>query len=236
MSLVFESRLSDSPYVEWVWQSRSVSAGTLLSITSSHWEMVVARHRGQSAFIMRGPETAPTTAEFPADGEWLGIRFKLGVYMRQLPVPSLIDRNDLVCPAVSDASFWFNGSAWEYPTFDNAETFVARLVRLGVIEHDETILPLVHGERASLSKRSLQRHFLRRTGMTHEFHCQIERARRATILLRQGASILDTAYEAGFYDQAHLTRSFKRLIGQTPANVACGLDQLSFLYNTAEIS
>jgi methylphosphotriester-DNA--protein-cysteine methyltransferase len=66
---------------------------------------------------------------------------------------------------------------------------------------------------------------------------QIERARYATTLLRQGLSILDVVYEAGYYDQPHLTRALKHFIGLTPAHI---LDrsrdvQLSFLYKTAPI-
>ena len=41
----------------------------------------------------------------------------------------------------------------------------------------------------------------------------------------------DVAYEAGYYDQAHLTRSLQRFIGQTPAGIARGEQQLSLLYN-----
>jgi AraC-like DNA-binding protein len=39
-------------------------------------------------------------------------------------------------------------------------------------------------------------------------------------LLQQGVSILDTVYEVGYADQAHMTRSLKRLIGQTPTQIA----------------
>ena len=39
------------------------------------------------------------------------------------------------------------------------------------------------------------------------------------------------AHQAGYYDQAHLTRSLKRWIGQTPARVGRPDQQLSFLYN-----
>jgi AraC-like DNA-binding protein len=45
--------------------------------------------------------------------------------------------------------------------------------------------------------------------------------------------ILDAVHEAGYFDQAHLTRSLKRLIGQTPGQIARGETQLSFLYKTA---
>jgi methylphosphotriester-DNA--protein-cysteine methyltransferase len=88
-----------------------------------------------------------------------------------------------------------------------------------------------------LSLRTAQRHFLRTTGLTHSAVRQIERARYATTLLQQGLSILDVVYEAGYYDQPHLTRALKQLIGLTPAQI---MDrsrdvQLSFLYKTAPI-
>jgi hypothetical protein len=40
-------------------------------------------------------------------------------------------------------------------------------------------------------------------------------------------------YLAGYFDQPHLTRSLKYLIGQTPAEIARVTRQLSFLYKTA---
>jgi len=49
-----------------------------------------------------------------------------------------------------------------------------------------------------LSLRTGQRHFLQATGMTHSTIRQIERARQATNLLKQGVSILDTVHEAVF--------------------------------------
>jgi hypothetical protein len=38
---------------------------------------------------------------------------------------------------------------------------------------------------------------------------------------------------AGYYDQAHLTPSLKRLIGQTAARIRRHERQLSFLYKTS---
>jgi methylphosphotriester-DNA--protein-cysteine methyltransferase len=68
--------------------------------------------------------------------------------------------------------------------------------------------------------------------MTHGQFRQIERARHAANLLRDGAPILDTVHEAGYFDQAHLTRSLKILIGETPASIIRRDAQLSFLYKT----
>jgi AraC-like DNA-binding protein len=66
---------------------------------------------------------------------------------------------------------------------------------------------------------------------------QIECARYATLLLRQGLPILDVVYEAGYFDQPHLTRSLKHFIGQTPTQImdASRAEQLSFLYKTAPV-
>jgi hypothetical protein len=54
----------------------------------------------------------------------------------------------------------------------------------------------------------------------------------AASLLRGGATIGDVVDEAGYFDQAHLTRSLGRLIGLTPARIARKERQLSFLYKT----
>jgi methylphosphotriester-DNA--protein-cysteine methyltransferase len=70
--------------------------------------------------------------------------------------------------------------------------------------------------------------------LTHSTIRQIERARHAAVLLRQGLSILDVVYEAGYFDQPHLTRSLKYFIGQTPTQIMekGGPEQLSFSYKT----
>ncbi len=232
MFLIFDDRPSDSPFVERIWRCHSERAGTFLSIASSHWEMVVTRHQGKTTLTVRGPETKATTMDCPAKGEWIGIRFKLGTFLPQLPVSDLRDRRDVNLPDASGHSFWLNGSAWEYPDFENAETFVSRLLHDGLIARDLTVAAALQGRLKDLSIRSAQRHFLQATGMTHSTFRQIERARLATNLLKQGVSIFDTVHEAGYFDQAHLTRSLRYLIGQTPAKIVRADQQLSFLYNT----
>ena len=102
----------------------------------------------------------------------------------------------------------------------------------GVIRRDAAVAAALHGEPHALSTRSAQRHFLYATGMTHGALRQIERARHATNLLRNGVAINDAVHEAGFFDQAHLTRSLKSLIGLTPSKIARDEQQLSFLYKT----
>ena len=93
------------------------------------------------------------------------------------------------------------------------------------------------GRPVPISIRTVQRRVLQATGLTHTAVRQIARARYATILLKGGTSILDTVEQAGYFDQAHLTRSLKRLIGQTPTQIANKdrSELLSFLYKTAPL-
>jgi AraC-like DNA-binding protein len=230
--ITFEDRPSDSPVVERVWRSRSDRAGIFLSMASCHCVMVVTRHDGKTFLTVRGPETRATIADCPAEGEWIGIYFKLGTFMPLLPARVLRDRNDVRLPAASDRSFWLNGSAWEYPSFENAETFVARLLKQQLIATDPHVQDALRGSTRGLSLRTQQRRFVRATGMAYATIRQIERARDATNRLRNGARIADVAYDTGYFDQAHLTRSLQRFIGQTPAQIAGGQEQLSLLYNT----
>src|SRR5688500_16697154 len=115
MFLVFDDRPSDSPFVERVWRCRSERAGRFLSVASPLWEMVVMLRKGESTLTVRGPETRATAMDCSADGEWLGIRFKPGTFMPQLPVMKLLDHKDVSLPGVTGRSFRLNGSAWEYP-------------------------------------------------------------------------------------------------------------------------
>jgi AraC-like DNA-binding protein len=232
MFLNFEARLSDSPFVERVWRSHSERGGPFVSIAAANFEMAVSRLAGRTFLTLRGPETKATTIVCPPGGEWLGIRFRLGTFMPRLPPEQLRDHNDVTLPDASSRSFWLDGSVWEYPDFDNAEDFVARLVREGIITREPAVDAVVRDEQPARSLRTAQRHFLRATGLTHRTVQQIERARHATNLLREGISILDTVHDAGYFDQAHLTRSLKHLIGQTPGEIGRGRTQLSFLYKT----
>jgi AraC-like DNA-binding protein len=228
----FEDRASDSPFVEKIWRCHSERADSFLSVAACHFEMAVTRLRGKIFITLRGPETKATTIDCPAEGEWLGIRFKLGTFMPRFLPGSLRDRKDVTLPDATSRSFWLNDSAWQYPEFDNAEAFIKRLSKAGLILRDPAVDVTLRRQASDLSLRSTQRHFLRATGITYATYRQIERARYATNLLKEGVSILDAVHLAGYFDQAHLTRSLRHLIGQTPTKISRLEKQLSFLYKT----
>lgn len=220
MSFFFETRPSDAPFVESIWRTESEQEIAFLSQANTQWQMVLARYQGKTTFTVRGPETKVTEAASPPGVEFVGITFKHGTFMPHLPLKTIMDRADLVLPDAANQSFWLNSSIWQLPTYDNADTFISQLIQEGVLAHDPIVDAALHGQGVDLSLRSLQYRFLRATGLTQSTLRQIERAKRAAALLQQGRSILDTTYELGYFDQAHLTRSLKRFMGQTPSQIA----------------
>lgn len=227
----FEDRSSDSPFVERVWQAQSHGAGSFHSIAMSHWEMVVTKGFGGTLLTLRGPESKATSLSCPAGGEWVGIRFRVGTVMPHLPASGLVDES-INLPEAGARSFWLHGSAWEVPNFENAEAFVARLVRKGLLTRDRVVNDAQRRQIDGVSVRSAQRHFVRTTGLTQDMIRQIDRARYATVLLQNGMSAAHVVSDAGYYDQPHLCRSLKRFIGQTPAQIAARDEPLSLLYKT----
>jgi AraC-like DNA-binding protein len=234
--IIFDGeRPSDSPLVERIWHAHAERGGSFLSVAESRCELVVTRRRGTTTMTVRGPETRPTRlGAAPADGEWFGIRLKPGVSLRQLPAGMLVD-DAVTLPCADDRSFILDGSSWQFPDFANADTFVRRLVRSGLLVREPVVEESLRGEVSGRTQRSVQRRFRQATGVTRSTARQIERARHATLLLRQGVSIPDTILRSGYFDQPHLTRSLRSFIGQTPAQIRCDQqqEQLSFLYKTS---
>jgi AraC-like DNA-binding protein len=67
-----------------------------------------------------------------------------------------------------------------------------------------------------LSPFHLLRVFRNRAGFPpHEYQTQV-RIAHARRLIRAGVPLSQTAVETGFFDQSHLSRNFKRIVGVTP--------------------
>jgi AraC-like DNA-binding protein len=68
----------------------------------------------------------------------------------------------------------------------------------------------------NLSPFYLLRVFRQRVGFPpHEYQTQV-RVAHARKLIRTGTPLSQAALETGFFDQSHLTRNFKRIVGVTP--------------------
>jgi AraC-like DNA-binding protein len=221
MIFSIEEKPSISPFVERIWRSQAEDTGTFISQSKANTEIVLTRYEGKTTLTVRGPETKATFLDYQMIGaEFLGITFKLGTFMPHLLPKNLRDWQNVDLPEANSQSFWLHGSAWQFPNYENVDTFIARLVREDLLVSDPVVDAMLQGHSQALSTRSAQYRFLHATGLTRRTIQRISRAQQAYALLKQGTSILDTVFDAGYADQPHLTRSLKHFFGQTPAEVA----------------
>jgi AraC-like DNA-binding protein len=187
-------------------------------VADSSWDMLVVRRDGQVRLSVWGAMTQARPIPHQEGEEYLGIRFKLGTFIPPFPSQELLNTG-IMLPEACRQSFWLGSSTWQLPDYENADTFIEWLARDDLVAHDPVVNAVLQGQTRDISLRSAQRHFQRTTGLTQSDVRQIERARQAQILLMQGLPILDTVHQLGYADQAHLTRSLKRFVGQTPTQI-----------------
>jgi AraC-like DNA-binding protein len=220
MSIIHEERFSDSPYVETVTRGWTLSNGSTIRPAEVNWHMVFVRDasRGRAHPLVVGAQTMSGVASWGEGAEILWIKFKLGTFMPDLPAKDFLNAEPLL-PGASSQSFWLKSSAWQFPDYENADTFINKLVRDGVLISDPLVNAALKDQLPEMSLRTVRHRFLQATGLSQNHIRQFERAQRAESLLRQGVSIIDAVYEAGYFDQPHLTKALKHFIGYTPAQI-----------------
>jgi hypothetical protein len=206
-----------------VWTAKCDSPADFSSIASVNPGIGFVRVGGATTVHLRGPETKATTLSCPRDAEYFGADFRLGAYLPMFAPARLANLQDAVLPILPDGRILLDGRAWEMPTAQNIDVFIDRLTRAGLLVFDPLVEELQHGSATgTVPERTAQSRFVRAVGLPHRKLQLIERARHAARLLRAGAAIADVVCGAGYYDQPHLTRALRQLIGYTPAELARG--------------
>lgn len=218
MIVDFRQRLSDSPLVESVMHGFTSKAASVIRPAESCWHLVIVREQGNTHTIVTGPLPTSGVASWGEGGEILWIKFKLGVFMPHLPTRRLMDRETNL-PSASRNTFWLRDASWQLPDFENADTFVDRLMKDELLTFDPLVQEVLKGGRPDVPPRTLRHRFLQATGLSHGYLQQMNRAQQAATLLEQGASIADTVFDLSYYDQPHLNRALKQFVGYTPGQI-----------------
>jgi hypothetical protein len=195
-----------------------VADGCDTVIADVSWDMLVMIREGKTSVSIWGPMTKMARIPHNQGDECLGIRFKLGTFMPHLSTEKLLNQG-IALPEATGNAFWLGSSTWELPVYENVDTFAAWLARGGLLARDPLVDSVLQGQPNDISLRSVQRHVVRTTGLTPSYIRYIARAQQAAALLEQGVPILDVVYDLDYTDQSHLTKSLKRLVGQTPAQI-----------------
>ncbi len=221
MKLRFETRRSDSPWVDTVWTCTSEHVTRMTSVATVHWGLVFWEHEGTPYASVSGPETRTGTAPVPEGATFVGIEFAVGTSLRAFPTSTLVDAGAEL-PDTTRRTFRLDGLRWETPGPDDAEVLGGRLVRAGVVVRDPLLTEVHRGHRPSVSERTVERRFRTATGLTRGAIRQIERARTAATRLASGDPAADVVSELGFVDEPHLARALRRYVGRTARQLRDG--------------
>ena len=191
MTILVTQRGADSPYIDTITQGQTVCAGSAIRPAEVCWHMVFVREHGNLHPIVVGPWTTAGVATWQAGGEILWIKFKPGVFMPHLPFEHLLDRETVLSEGTGQ-TFWLKSSIWPFPTYENVETFINRLVRNEVLVCDPVVNIVLNEQPHDLAPRTVRHRFQRATGQL-ESTARVRQVRREiarikTVLGQQAAA------------------------------------------------
>jgi AraC-like DNA-binding protein len=170
-------------------------------------------------------------ARVPAGARAVGVRFRVGAAGAALGIPAseLLDLNvplDDVWDDVGPIEEAAAGGSLAQAIATRIRGAPDRAVRAAAIGHD-----------VGLGDRQLRRRFGDAVGYGPKTLARVLRFQRFLALARQESSLARLAFEAGYADQAHLTRECARLSGLPPAALlatgAGPAGEASVSFNTA---
>lgn len=208
-------------YVACYWTLTTDAALTHRVLPDNCTDILVAIMAAQASFV--GPMTRPHLEHVPQHAEFFGIRLCPGSYL-DLPGFALDAARDAFRPLEVANGRWLRlgGQAVRLPTLGTADAFIEWLIGKGVLRRDPIIEMVLAGRHVrDLHPRTVQRHFSRSCGLTLGTMLRVARMRAALRLIRRREMpLVEVALAAGYADQSHMTREFRRLAGLTPGEPA----------------
>lgn len=213
-----QTRLSDSPYIHSVSHIFHNADNLGTAMPDGCWDLVLLKQKDKITIFRTGMLTRAIPLEREAGDELLTVSMKAALFMPHLPAQHLVDKA-FDFPMFGKGKFFIDGSTIELPNFENVEVFIEKLLRMGILSQDKEVASALDGNPQATSLRTLQRHFFFTTGVTQRSLQQIARAQQAVSLIQQGRPLHWAAAEAGYFDQAQMTRFLKQIMGQTPGEI-----------------
>lgn len=208
-----------SPIIESVTHTTFTGEGSVQFRPDGCWDFAILKSAHGTTVLRTGLTTTTVTHQHVAGDEILAIGFKASSYMSLMPGEDMRDQG-VMLETIGRDRFWLGTDVLEIPTFETVDRFVQKLLRHSIVEDNTVVASVVAGHPMAMSERTMQRHFLKTTGVTYKTFTQIERAQKAVALLQQGRPAADVAFALGYSDQPHLIRSIKAIMGHSPRQIA----------------
>jgi AraC-like DNA-binding protein len=225
-----------SRYVSHYWLSLSNDAPVYTALPDGCVDVVLEIGRDDYGAWIYGSTTRPTKIACCRGAHYLGIRFHAGQsrHFIEAAACEITDARadlrglmqfpaEMIATRVAGDTLFSQLDEHLSATLSSSPPAVILIDR--VIQYIEARHGMVGVEevarRFGKSRRQLERTFLHTVGVTLKFFCTLARLRHAAHLIAQPAdrSLTAVASDAGYSDQAHMTRDFRRLADATPAQL-----------------
>lgn len=218
MSQIHTHRPSPHPLVDTVWTTKNISDGIYSATPDGSWDLIVLiQPDGSKHMMITGQATKPMDVPYQKDTSSVVISFARGAYIPAY-AGKLVDSFEIL-PNADAGHFILCDKTFGFPSYESAEQLVEALIETDLLFADPVIYSADESSSWAASKRSHQRHFAERTGMSEKSFKQIERAKSAVRQLQGGKTPRDVAADVGYSDQPHLARSLKKIMGVRPSDV-----------------
>ena len=215
MAIAYQEKQSQSPLVDFVFQSEDLTDGVYVASADARWDIIFTTcPDGKTRVLLCGPSFKTRQVHYSPGYKHVGICYKPWALFVGVPITTMLNETKLL-PMTSPDTFSMQGKTWKMPTYENVDQFVAEQERRGLLQADPIIRDVLENKPVGMSIRSVQRHFAKTIGMSPRRVRQIDSARKAVKLLQQGYTLSDVAYELDYADLPHMTRMLRRFTGYT---------------------
>jgi hypothetical protein len=173
MAITYEEKLSQSPLVDFVFQTEDLTDGVYVASAHARWDIIFTKcPDGSKRVLLCGPSFKARQVPYSPGYKHVGICYKPWAIFAGVPITTMLNETRLL-PMASLDTFIMQGKTWKMPTYENVD----------------------------MSLHSVQRHFAKTIGMSPRRVGRINSARTAVKLLQQGKTLSEVAYELDYADR-----------------------------------
>jgi hypothetical protein len=211
-------RSSSHPWIDTVWQTVCLSDGIYKATPDGSWDLILSvAADGQARVFLSGQATEPVDVPYSEGEHSVVISFAAHVHLKQDKETRTGAQIRFL--TVKGDRFVLDGVELPLPTFLNAEQLVDQMTGSNLLQSDDVVAKAFTSKPKAASKRSVQQHFKKTTGITQKDFQLIRRAQDAVRRLKAGERAADVAADLGFTDQPHMVKSIKKIMGHLPSNL-----------------
>jgi AraC-like DNA-binding protein len=211
-------RASMHPWIDTVWQTVCLQDGVYKATPDGAWDLILGvSPEGEAVVFLTGQATEPVDVPYLTGEHSVVISLAAHVFLaseRQVRTGP-----EIRWLPVDGDHFYLDRVSLPLPTFDDAEALIDRMIAAGLLKSDDLVARAFTDNPKAASKRSVQQHFKRTTGITQKDFQMIRRAQEAVRRLKRGEAPAGVAVDLGYTDQPHMIKSIKAIMGHLPSDL-----------------